>query len=53
MCAVARFLNDESGATSVEYAMIAVAIAVAIIATVHGLGTNLKGAYVSVENAMN
>ena len=37
-----RFVKDESGATAIEYGLIAAGISVAIIAVVQGLGTNLK-----------
>ena len=37
---LARFLNDQSGATAIEYGLIAAGIAMAIIATVVGLGSN-------------
>ena len=36
---ISRFLNDESGATAIEYGLIAAGIAVAIIAAVNGVGT--------------
>jgi pilus assembly protein Flp/PilA len=38
---VARFVKDESGATAIEYGLIATGIAVAIIAAVNGVGTAL------------
>lgn len=38
---VKRFAKDESGATAVEYGLIAAGIAIAIIGAVHGLGTQL------------
>ena len=38
---VSRFVKDESGATAIEYGLIAAGIALAIIAIVNGLGTNL------------
>ena len=38
-----KFLADESGATAIEYCLIAAAIALAIIALVNALGVNLKG----------
>jgi pilus assembly protein Flp/PilA len=47
-----KFLSDETGATSIEYSMIAVGIAVAIVAVVSNLGSTVKGSYVSVETAM-
>ena len=39
---VARFVKDQSGATAIEYGLIAAGISVAIIAVVQGLGTKLK-----------
>jgi pilus assembly protein Flp/PilA len=38
---VARFANDESGATAIEYGLIASGIAVAIIVAVNTIGTSL------------
>jgi pilus assembly protein Flp/PilA len=37
-----RFFDDERGATAIEYALIAGGIAVAIVSTVWGVGSNLK-----------
>ena len=50
---VARFMKDESGATAIEYGLIAAGISVAIIAVVQGLGTKLKTTFTSVTNALN
>jgi pilus assembly protein Flp/PilA len=47
-----RFAKDESGATAIEYGLIAAGISVAIIAVVQGLGTNLKATFTSVSNAL-
>jgi pilus assembly protein Flp/PilA len=49
---VLRFLKDDSGATAIEYGLIAAGIAVAIIAAVNGLGTNLNATFTSVSNAL-
>ena len=49
---VRRFVRDESGATAIEYAMIASGIAVAIATTIVSLGSNVKGLYSSVATAM-
>ena len=38
----AKFLSDESGATAIEYGLIAAGISLAIIAVVNGVGTNLN-----------
>lgn len=48
-----RFLQDESGATAIEYGLIAAGISVAIIAVVQGLGSKLKSTFTSVQNALN
>ena len=48
----ARFVTDESGATAIEYGLIAAGISVAIIAVVQGLGTNLKNTFSSVSTAL-
>jgi pilus assembly protein Flp/PilA len=39
---IVRFYNDESGATAIEYGLIAAGIAVAIIAAVQAVGTSLN-----------
>ena len=39
---VSRFVKDESGATAIEYGLIAAGIAIAIITAVNGLGTKLS-----------
>jgi pilus assembly protein Flp/PilA len=49
---VSRFLTDRSGATAIEYGLIAAGISVAIIAVVQGLGTNLKATFSSVSAAL-
>ena len=50
---IARFLRDETGATAIEYGLIAAGISVAIIAVVQGLGSKLKTTFTSVQNALN
>jgi pilus assembly protein Flp/PilA len=50
---VSRFVKDESGATAIEYGLIAAGISVAIIAVVQGLGSKLKTTFTSVQNALN
>ena len=49
---VRNFLHNERGATAIEYGLIAAGIAVAIIATVEALGTNLNATFSSVSSAM-
>jgi pilus assembly protein Flp/PilA len=47
-----KFLHNEQGATAIEYGLIAAGIAVAIIATVQGLGTNLNSTFSTVSAAL-
>ena len=47
-----RFLCDESGATAIEYGLIVAGIALAIVAAVQGVGTNLTGTFGSVQTAL-
>ena len=47
-----KFIADESGATAIEYGLIAAGIAVAIITVVNGLGTKLTSTFTSVQNAL-
>jgi pilus assembly protein Flp/PilA len=47
-----RFGKDASGATAIEYGLIAAGIAVAIIATVQALGTQLNTTFSSVSSAL-
>ena len=48
----ARFVRDESGATAIEYGLIAAGISVAIIAVVQGLGSKLNTTFTSVSSAL-
>jgi pilus assembly protein Flp/PilA len=47
-----KFLDDEAGATAIEYGLIAAGISLAIIAAVNGLGTNLNGVFSSVNSSL-
>ena len=49
---VFRFMRCESGATAIEYAMIASGVGVAIAASVVNLGSNVKGLFVSVSSSL-
>jgi pilus assembly protein Flp/PilA len=46
---VKRFVKDESGATAIEYGLIAAGISVAIITVVQGLGSKLNGTFGNVS----
>jgi pilus assembly protein Flp/PilA len=50
---IARFVKDESGATAIEYGLIAAGIALAIITAVYNLGSNLNGKFTSINAALN
>jgi pilus assembly protein Flp/PilA len=52
MNALKRFLKDESGATAIEYGLIAALIAVVIIGTVGALGTRIDGAFQQIRDAL-
>jgi len=49
---LARFVKDESGATAIEYGLIAAGISLAIIAIVNGLGTNLNTKFTSINSSL-
>lgn len=47
-----KFLSDQSGATAIEYGLIAAGIALAIITAVNGLGTTLNSQFTSVNSSL-
>ena len=49
----ARFMQDESGATAIEYGLIAAGISVAIITVVGQLGSKLNTTFGSVKSALD
>jgi pilus assembly protein Flp/PilA len=49
---VRRFLNDDGGATAIEYGLIAAGISIAIIVAVNGLGTNLNAKFTSINSSL-
>ena len=49
---IARFVKDESGATAIEYGLIAAGISLAIIAVVNGLGTTLNNKFTSINSSL-
>ena len=49
---VARFMKDESGATAIEYAIIAGGLSIVIVVAVNGLGTTLNGTFASVNSSL-
>ena len=49
---IRRFPSDQAGATAIEYGLIAAGIALAIIAVVNGLGTNLGNQFTSINTSI-
>ena len=49
---IRKFLADESGATAIEYGLIAAGIALAIIAVVNGLGAKLNTKFTSINTSL-
>ena len=49
---VLRVVNDETGATAIEYGLIAAGISVAIIAVVNTLGTQLNSTFSSISSQL-
>jgi pilus assembly protein Flp/PilA len=47
-----RFVTDNSGATAIEYGLIAAGISVAIIAVVNGIGSNLNSKFSTVSTQL-
>jgi pilus assembly protein Flp/PilA len=47
-----RFANDESGATAIEYSLIAAGISVAIITVVNSLGSQLKSTFTKISSQL-
>jgi pilus assembly protein Flp/PilA len=52
MSKLVAFLKNESGATAIEYGLIAAGISVAIIAVVNGLGTTLNDKFTSISTQL-
>ena len=49
---VSRFVKDESGATAIEYGLIAAGIALAIITVVNSLGTTINAKFGSISSSL-
>ena len=49
---VSRFVKDESGATAIEYGLIAAGIAIAIITAVNGVGTKLSTNFTTISTSL-
>ena len=49
---ISRFVHDESGATAIEYCLIAVGISIVIITAVNGIGSTVNGKFSSVNTSL-
>jgi pilus assembly protein Flp/PilA len=49
---VIRFIKSESGATAIEYGLMAAGISLAIMAAIGAIGTNLSGTFTSLQTAV-
>ncbi|MGY4430370.1 pilus assembly protein Flp/PilA [Bradyrhizobium sp. F1.13.1] len=49
---ILKFWTDDSGATAIEYGLIAAGIALAIITVVNGLGTTLNDKFASISSSL-
>jgi pilus assembly protein Flp/PilA len=52
MKVIRAFLKDQSGATAIEYGLIAAGISLAIIAVINGLGTKLNSKFTSINASL-
>ena len=53
MSTVMRFWRDETAATAIEYALIAVGISVVIVTAVNSIGTSVKGLFTNVSTGLS
>lgn len=49
---ISRFLSDESGATAIEYCLIAVGLSIVIITAVNGIGSTLNTNFTTVNSSL-
>lgn len=52
MLLIKRFISDRSGATAIEYGLIAALISVVVIGTLRGIGTNANAKFTAVKNGL-
>jgi pilus assembly protein Flp/PilA len=49
---ISKFLSDQSGATAIEYCLIAVGLSIVIITAVNGIGSTLNTNFTSVNSSL-
>ena len=47
-----KFLSDQSGATAIEYCLLAAGLSIVILAAVNGIGSNLNTKFTSVNSSL-
>jgi pilus assembly protein Flp/PilA len=47
-----KFLRDETGATAIEYCLIAAGLSIVIVTAVNGIGTTLNSKFTSVNSSL-
>lgn len=52
MSLISKFLRDESGATAIEYCLIAVGLSIVIITAVNGLGSTLNTNFGTINSSL-
>lgn len=52
MSLISKFLSDESGATAIEYCLIAVGLSIVIITAVNGIGSTLNTNFSSINSSL-
>jgi pilus assembly protein Flp/PilA len=52
MSLISKFLHDESGATAIEYCLIAVGLSIVIITAVNGIGSTLNTNFSSINTSL-
>jgi pilus assembly protein Flp/PilA len=50
---LARFIQDDSGATAIEYGLIAVATGLALVAAMPSLNSNVSGMFTSIKDGLS
>jgi pilus assembly protein Flp/PilA len=49
---ISRFLREESGATAIEYCLIAVGLSIVIVSAVNGIGSALNTKFSSINSSL-
>jgi pilus assembly protein Flp/PilA len=52
MSLISRFLSDESGATAIEYCLIAAGLSIVIVTAVNGIGSSLNSRFGSINSSL-